>query len=51
MLSELKKAKETEGTAAAPILMMMNRSMSLAEALNAEAIAAECRRQSSPGTI
>jgi hypothetical protein len=51
IVSELKKAKQTVGTVAAPVLMMANRSTYLAAVLNADDIASECRRRSSPGTI
>jgi hypothetical protein len=51
IVSELKKAKQTVGTVAAPVLMMANRSTYLAAILNADDIATECRRRSPPGTI
>jgi hypothetical protein len=51
IVSQLKKAKEAVGTVAAPVLMMANRSPYLAAVLNADDIAAECRRRGAPGTI
>ena len=51
LLAQMRKAKQTAGTVAAPIMLLANRSPYLAATIMADDIANECERAAVPGTI